>query len=167
MSLHPIEFQTFTPEVLDVFASRNALLTVGDRRECNTMTIGWCGLGRMWQLPACTVYVRPERYTYSFLERFDSFTVSVFSPEWKKQIAYCGSKSGRDVDKVKECGFTVDLGAGDAPYFREADWVLVCRKRYAQDLKPECCLDPRIAQWYVGMGWHRMYIGEIVEAYAR
>ena len=54
--------------------------------------------------------------------------------------ALCGGKSGRDVDKVKACGLTVRWGAGDAPFFDEAEWVLVCRKLYAQDMDPACVL---------------------------
>ena len=117
MELHPVDPQKLTPEIFSVFGTNNALLTAGDREKCNTMTIGWCGLGRMWNLPACTVYVRPERYTYQFMESHDYFTVSVLPAEKKGTVmAYCGTKSGRDVDKFRECGLTVRYGAGDAPY---------------------------------------------------
>ena len=77
MRLQPVDFQSMTPEVFRVFETQNALLTAGDRETCNTMTIGWCQLGRVWNLPVCTVYVRPERYTYEFMESHDYFTVSV------------------------------------------------------------------------------------------
>ena len=84
--------------------------------------------------------------------------------------ALCGSKSGRDVDKVKECGLTLCYGAGDAPFFDEAEWVLVCRKLYVQDHGP--CLraggggDPALLRAEQG-GWHRIYVGQVVEAYQK
>lgn len=166
MELHSVDPQKLTPEIFSVFGTNNALLTAGDREKCNTMTIGWCALGRMWNLPACTVYVRPERYTYQFMESHDYFTVSVPPAEKKGTVmAYCGTRSGRDVDKFKECGLTVRYGAGDAPYVAESQWVLVCKKLYAQDMGGEHLTDPAPEKFYQGEGWHRMYIGQVVEAY--
>lgn len=98
MKLHPVELERLTPEILHVFGRQPPLLTAGDKTGLNTMTIGWCQLGRLWNLPVCTVYVRPERYTYQFMESHDYFTVSILPEEAKKVTALCGSKSGRDVE---------------------------------------------------------------------
>ena len=103
MNLHPVDFRTLTPEVFQVFGTQNALLTAGDRNNCNTMTIGWCQMGRLWSIPVCTVYVRPERYTYQFMESHDYFTVSVLPLSHKQTtMQVCGTQSGRDIDKIKE-----------------------------------------------------------------
>ena len=61
MKLHPVELERLTPEILHVFGRQPPLLTAGDKTGLNTMTIGWCQLGRLWNLPVCTVYVRPGR----------------------------------------------------------------------------------------------------------
>lgn len=170
MKLHPVELNSLTPEIFRVFSSQPPLLTAGDRTACNTMTIGWCHLGTLWGRPSCTVYVRPERHTFGFMESSDYFTVSVLPEGEKKAITFCGTKSGRDVDKIAECGLTLAYGAGNAPYFEEAEWVLVCKKVYAQDMKPEFVTDgAHILPYYKeGQGgWHRMYIGEVVEAYSK
>ena len=90
--------------------------------------------GRAVGKPVATVYIRPQRYTLEFVEREDCFTLSFFGEEYRKALALCGSKSGRDVDKVKECGFTVAGAACGAPYFEEAGLVLVCKKAYWQDM---------------------------------
>ena len=59
-------------------------------------------------------------------------------------------------------------GAGNAPYFQEAELVLVCRKLYYQDIDPTHFLDQGIdGKWYPQKDYHRMYIGEIVEAYQK
>lgn len=165
--LQKLDAKTLTPAVFSVFGENHALLTAGDRAECNTMTIGWCGLGRIWQLPACTVYVRPERYTYSFLERHEFFTVCVLPARCREILDFCGTHSGRDTDKVRACSLHVQYGAMDAPFFAEANWALVCKKRYAQDLTPDCVTDPRVLRSYQQEGWHRMYIGEVVEVYGK
>ena len=115
MKLQPIDPKTLLTESLNVFDEQKALLTAGNQENCNTMTIGWAQLGTVWGVPICTVYVRPERYTYDFMEAQDYFTVSVLPAEHKKTtMAYCGTKSGRDVDKFKDCELTVAYGAGDA-----------------------------------------------------
>ena len=149
MKLHPVELERLTPEILHVFGRQPPLLTAGDKTGLNTMTIGWCQLGRLWNLPVCTVYVRPERYTYQFMESHDYFTVSILPEEANKVTALCG---------------------GDAPFFDEAEWVLVCRKLYAQDMDPACVLgEGEILPFYTpGQGgWHRIYVGQVVEAYQK
>lgn len=51
MKLHPVELERLTPEILHVFGRQPPLLTAGDKTGLNTMTIGWCQLGRLWNLP--------------------------------------------------------------------------------------------------------------------
>ena len=167
MKLHPVDPKTLAPEILGVFDTQFPLLTAGDKASCNTMTIGWCQLGRLWNTPVCTVYVRPERYTYQFMESQDYFTVSVLPADQKDILNTCGTKSGRDFDKIKECGLTLAYGAGDAPYFEEAEWVLVCKKLFVQDMNADCVADGEKVLPFYGEkgGWHRAYIGQVVEAY--
>ena len=165
-----IDPKTLDKNVFSAIGDQWMLITAGTADRCNTMTIGWCQAGRLWGLQTCTVYVRPERYTYQFMEEQAYFTVSVLSKDMKNAMALCGTKSGRDMDKIKECGLTVRTGAGGAPFFEEAELVLVCRTLYAQDLEPACVLpagEEKILPSYGAKGgWHRVYTGEIVEAYS-
>ena len=170
MRLHLTDSQAAVRELLPALGAENALLTAGTADRCNTMTIGWCQAGRLWGLQTCTVYVRPERYTYQFMEDQAYFTVSVLPKDMKNAMALCGTKSGRDMDKIKECGLTVRTGAGGAPFFEEAELVLVCRTLYVQDLDPACALpageEKVLPNYGAKGGWHRAYTGEIVEAYS-
>ena len=140
------------------------LVTAGTAEKCNTMTASWGGLGILWSKPVATCYIRPQRYTKEFLDREEYFTLSFFSEEYRKQLMLCGSKSGRDVDKVKECGFTVETAACGAPYFAEARLVLVCRKRFTQPMDPANIPEDVKASQYQANDFHTMYIGEIVDA---
>ena len=115
MKLHRLENIELTPEIFSVFRRQPPLLTAGDREKCNTMTIGWCQLGSLWSIPVCTVFVRPERYTYQFMEESRYFTVSVLPEEAKAITAYCGTKSGRDTDKIKDCGLTLRADIAPVP----------------------------------------------------
>ncbi len=151
--------------VFSAIGNQWMLITAGAGDRCNTMTASWGGLGVLWGKNVATVYIRPQRYTYEFMENGSWFTLSFFREEHRTALNLCGSRSGRDTDKIAACGFTVASGAGGAPYFEEAELVLVCKKLYWQDLDPAHFLDPDIDRAnYPGRDYHRMYIGEIVEA---
>ena len=80
------------------------LVTAGTKEKFNTMTASWGGIGWLWNKPVAFVFVRPERYTYEFIEKSDYLTLSFLGEANKKIHAVCGSKSGRDTDKVKATG---------------------------------------------------------------
>jgi flavin reductase (DIM6/NTAB) family NADH-FMN oxidoreductase RutF len=128
----------------------------------NTMTASWGGLGVLWERKVATCYIRPTRYTYSFMEQAAVFTLCFFEERYRKALTYCGTHSGRDTDKVTGAGLTAVQEAG-CIYFAEARLVLLCRKIYSQDIRPEHFLDPAIEGMYPQKDYHRMYIGEIVK----
>ena len=162
--LMPVDPKSLDFNVFSAIGDQWMLVTAGTAEHCNTMTASWGGLGVLWSAPAATCYIRPQRYTKEFIDREEYFTLSFFSEEYRKQLSLCGSKSGREVDKVKECGFTVKTARCGAPYFEEAEMVLVCRKRFVQPLDPEN-IPPEVREkWYPNRDYSIMYIGEIVEA---
>lgn len=161
-------FKQVDPKSLDinVFSTIDdqwMLITAGTAEKCNTMTASWGGLGILWNLPMATAYIRPQRYTKQFVDENEYFTLTFFSEDYRKQLALCGTKSGRDLDKVKECGFTVAAAKGGAPYFEEAELVLVCRKRMVMPMDPAAIPDEVKEKHYKG-DYHYIYWGEIVEA---
>jgi len=82
-------------------------------------------------------------------------------------LNFCGTHSGRDVDKVKETGLTPAFTGSGSVYFSEARLVIECAKIYSQDLDPSAFLDPKIAKNYPKKDYHRLYIGEIVTCMER
>ena len=158
--MRQLDPKTLTDNVFRLFDDRWTLITAGDRERCNTMTASWGGLGVLWNRPVATIYVRPQRYTYEFLEDKDCFTLSFFGEDQRENLAYCGSASGREEDKFAACGYHPAF-CGDAPYIAEAELVLVCRKIYWDDLEPEH-MDEIAAAFYKNHDYHRMYLGEIV-----
>ena len=162
--LHETDISALSCDVFTLFSKATPLLSAGDQQRLNTMVIGWGGLGTLWGKPVCTVYVRPQRYTYEFMERQDYFTVSVLDASHADALRICGTRSGRDIDKVKTCGLSVAFGEGDAPYFEEAELVFVCRKLYADDMRGEKFVDGTIdSACYPGKDYHRVYVGEVVQ----
>lgn len=162
--LEKIDPKAMPQNVFSLIGDQWMLVTAGTEGALNTMTASWGGLGVLWGKNVATCYIRPQRYTREFVEREAYFTLSFFGEEWRKALGLCGAKSGRDVDKVKECGFTPAAAACGAPYFEEAELVLVCKKLYCQDMDEGCFLDPAIVEkHYPGKDFHRMYVGEITE----
>ena len=123
----------FFDKSLSIFQSDWALVTAGNTGNYNTMTIGWGGLGTLWRKPVCTVYVKPCRYTHSFMDANDYFTVSFFENEHRSALSVLGTKSGRDCDKVAEVGFEA-VPCGESVTFKQAKTTLLCKKIYRQDL---------------------------------
>jgi flavin reductase (DIM6/NTAB) family NADH-FMN oxidoreductase RutF len=141
------------------------LLTSGDfaAGRFNTMTVGWGSLGVMWGRPFVQVVVRPTRYTYGFMEQYDTFTLCAFPEAYRQALQLLGTKSGRDGDKIAEAGLTpVASTQVAAPGFAEADLIVECRKMYWQDMDPAHFLDPTIDNHYAKKDYHRVYFGEVV-----
>jgi flavin reductase (DIM6/NTAB) family NADH-FMN oxidoreductase RutF len=140
------------------------LITAGDIKKFNTMTASWGGLGVLWKVNVCYIVIRPSRYTFEFMEKTDSFTLSFFEKRYREALKFCGRRSGRDVDKIKKTGLTPKEGKLGI-YFEEARLVMECKKMYYQDLIPKQFLDERIERNYGKTDYHRMYIGEVVKTY--
>ena len=140
-----------------------ALVTAGDRKKFNTMTISWGGVGIMWGKPVVFTFIRPQRYTFAFMENGDRYTMSFFDEKYRDALKFCGSKSGRDYDKVKETGLTPAFTENGSVYFEEAKLVLECKKMYAQNLNAESITDREsVDKWY-NNDFHKMYISEITK----
>lgn len=138
-----------------------ALLTAGNTDSFNTMTVSWGGIGELWNKDVCFIFVRPQRYTYEFIEKNDYFTLSFFGGEYKKELGICGSKSGRDIDKMAETGFA-PLDLGESVGIKQAKVNIVLKKLAYQDMKPEGFIDQSIMNNYGNNDFHRVYVGEIV-----
>jgi len=139
------------------------LITAGTMDKFNTMTASWGGMGVLWNKNVTFCFVRPQRYTRAFMDGGDVFTLSFFGPEYRDALVLCGTKSGRDVDKVKETGLTPAAAESGAVYFDEASLVVVCRKIYAQDIDPKGFFETELLKLYEESDYHRMYVGEILE----
>ena len=137
------------------------ILTGQSDRGFNSMTVSWGGAGVLWGRPSVFVFVRPQRYTYGFMNEGDRFSLSLMPAGCHKQIAVFGSRSGRDVDKYAASGHTAEAHDG-VRFCSGADTVFICRKVGAGDFTKDWILDKEIdAEDYPGGDYHRMFIGEI------
>lgn len=167
------DFRTIEPESIQdnpfkLVGADWMLITAGPIEAYNTMTASWGGMGVLWNKNVCWCVVRPVRYTYDFIEKAETFTLSFFDEKYREALKLCGTESGRDVDKAAKTGLTPVAGSlAGTTYFEQARLVLECKKIYTQDLDPKRFLDPVIERLYPEKDYHRMYFGEIEAVLSR
>ncbi|MFW6389945.1 MAG: flavin reductase family protein, partial [Halanaerobiales bacterium] len=142
-------------------------LTVKNNDKLNTMTIGWGTIGYIWGKPIFMVMVRKSRYTYEIIEKAEDFTVSL--PEngkMKNELGFCGTKSGRDFNKFKECQLTaVPSQKVKTPIIDECTLHFECDIIYKLDMDNVNNFDIINDKWYPDDNYHTLYFGEIVDSY--
>lgn len=164
MQREPISIQDFTCSPLDIWDRGWFLLSSGDfaAGDYNSMTVSYGSFGTMWNKPFAMVVVRPQRYTWQFLEKFDSFTLCAFPSECRKALEVLGAKSGRQIDKIHPAGLTpIAASMVASPAYDQAHLIVECRKIYFNDFDPRHFLADYIAPGY-NNDYHRMYFGEIL-----
>ena len=150
--------------VFSLIADDWFLLTAGTEKDgFNTMTASWGWLGELWNKKVNFVFVIPQSHTWNFTEKNQLYTMSFFEEEHRPALKYCGTHSGRDVDKMAETGLTPFQPMQGTVAFEQARLIMVCRKLYYQDLQPSQFLFDGIEELYPEKGYHRMYIGEVVK----
>jgi len=163
--LNVISVDQFHTSVFKLWDIDWLALTSGDFKEnqYNAMTVAWGSFGIMWNKPFVMVVVRPTRYTFKFINQFDTFSLCAFPDEFRNSLSILGSQSGRETDKVKAAGLTaIQLDRIAAPGYSEADLIFQCRRIYWDDLDPVKFLDPSIENHYEKKDYHRMIFGEVL-----
>jgi flavin reductase (DIM6/NTAB) family NADH-FMN oxidoreductase RutF len=143
------------------------LIIAGDIDKYNMMTASWGGFGILWEREVCFCFVRPTRYTYNFMEKENTFTICFFNEEHREVLNFCGTRSGKNINKMSYEKLTPQSGSMGNVYFEEANMIIECRKIYFQDINPGNFLDPEIENNYPVKDYHRLYIGEIVKGFNR
>ncbi len=148
------------------------LLTSGTMERHNTMTIGWGMVGIEWGKPIFVALVRKSRFTRELIDQTGEFTVNIPWDEFDPKIlGYCGSKSGRDVDKFAELGLTAVEGSRiSTPGIAQLPLTLECKVLHQQLQTLGADLDSSVAKYYPAneegqRDLHIMYFAEIVDAY--
>ncbi len=155
-----------TVKIVDLWDKQWFLLTSGTEDNFNMMTVSWGSIGCMWNKPFVQIVVRPQRYTYQFLENSDTFSLCAFPEQYRPALQLLGSKSGRHGDKLSLTDLTIKKSSKiSAPSYNEASLILECRKMYFQDMDPNGFLDETIQNNYPINDYHRVYYGEILAAF--
>lgn len=143
------------------------LITSGTDDKINVMTASWGGLGVLWEKPVSFCFINPTRYSINTMDEGDTYTISFYTEAYKDAMLYCGTKSGRDTDKIKGSGLTPIKTPSGATVFSEAWMILECKKIIAQPIQSESVIvKPSNNDWSKN-GYHKMYIGEILNVWVK
>lgn len=152
---------------LDIL-SKAAFLTTKSGNKINTMVIGWGTIGILWRLPVFNVVVRQNRFTYEQIEKSHEFTVTIPYVNLPQAVAVCGTKSGRNMDKLAACGLKTVKGQKIAtPVLDVPGMHFECKVMYGRLMGAENLNKALDELWYNKEpdDYHMFYFGEIVDSY--
>ena len=150
-----------------------ALVTAKADGEVNSMTIGWGTLGTEWAKPIFTVFVRQSRHTKTLLDKNGEFTINVplKGADVKEIMRVCGTKSGRDINKLEQLGLTLEEpDVISVPGIKELPITLECLVVYKQDQNLSLLDEDKRLRYYAPNtpndgDYHTAYYGEVLAAY--
>lgn len=124
--------------------------TADKEHNSNILTVAWTGTV-CTNPPMAYISVRPERYSYHMLKESGEFVINLTTKKLARATDYCGVRSGRDVDKWKECRLTKGRASSleYAPVIKESPVNIECRVKSVQEL-----------------GSHHMFLAEITAVQA-
>lgn len=163
------DFTLRLEDAMNYLHKQGAFLTVKSDETVNTMTISWGNIGFEWNRPIFTVLVRHSRYTHELLEKATEFTVSIpLNDKLNPALNYCGSKSGRDVDKFRECNLNLEAGKSVAtPIISDCELHYECKIVYKQEMDSDMLSQEIKNSSYKNGNYHTIYYGEIVACYTK
>lgn len=153
----------FSIKIFEAIGKDAFLLASGTLNHHNCMTVGWASLGFLWRRPVAFVFVRPQRYTYQFMEKYDFFSMNFFNSDYDDVLQLCGNNSGRDINKMQLEKITPVDFLQKVIYYKEAKVSIICKKIYFQDINPKNLLDKSVLSLYPLNDFHRIYYGEVIQ----
>lgn len=148
--------------------ARNGLFLVTGGNQPNVLTIGWGGLNFYWKKTMFVVPVRFSRFTHDLLEQMPEFTVCVpMASGLNDELAFCGTKSGRDVNKFEALGLTPQPSKTvRAPGIAQCGLIYECKVIYRQSLDPSGFTDLSVRHSAYAKGdFHTLFYGEVTACY--
>lgn len=143
------------------------LITAGNDSKFNMMTASWGGIGVLWGKPVAICFINPARYTYQIMESDSTYTLSFYTEAYRDALKYCGSNSGKNVDKVQGSGLTPITLPSGAKAFSEAWMILECKKMLGQQITADSVFDQKAKGDWSKSQFHKVYIGEILNVWVK
>ena len=137
--------QTWKPGNM-IYPLPAVMVSTADKKgNSNILTVAWTGTV-CTNPPMAYISVRPERYSYHMIKESGEFVINLTTKKLIRATDYCGVRSGRNVDKWKECRLTKSSAKSlkYAPVIEEAPVNIECKVKSIQEL-----------------GSHHMFLAEV------
>ena len=156
---------------------KGILMTTKNGDFVNSMVIGCGHIGIEWGRPIFVAYVRESRHTKTMVQNHGEFTVNVPMGEFDSEIIrICGTKSGRDMNKIEELGLHLEEPMSvSVPGIRELPLTLECKVLYKQQQDLSAIPQKILDRYYPveddtqhpgsDRDYHICYYGQILKAY--
>src|SRR3989304_6803885 len=136
-----------TPERL--YPNPVVMVSCSNKNRDNIITLAWVGTVCS-NPPMISISIRPSRYSHEIISISKEFVINIPDEKMIKACDFCGTKSGRDIDKFKELNLTKEKGfIVNAPLIKECPINIECKVREI-----------------IHLGTHDMFIGEVVSVNA-
>jgi flavin reductase (DIM6/NTAB) family NADH-FMN oxidoreductase RutF len=148
------------------------VITAGKESHFNSMAASWGGVGILFNKPVTWCMLRANRYTFEIIKNEHTYTLSYFPEEYKEQVLFFGSKSGRNSDKMKETTLTpVQTPSGNMTY-KEARLTLECKLTEVTAVNPDDFYNQEDKDFIAGgfeeaKEYHRLVFGEITNVWIK
>jgi flavin reductase (DIM6/NTAB) family NADH-FMN oxidoreductase RutF len=164
--MQKLDYLRTAERIMNQISGQGAFLVVKSQDKMNMMTIGWSLIGYLWRKPMMMVVVRDSRHTFGIIEKADSFTVNVPSDKMAKELEFCGTKSGRNLNKFEECNLkTLKAQKIESPILDIPGIHFECKIAYKSKMSPQF-LSAEYDYLYPTKDYHTMYFGEILACYS-
>ena len=157
----------YVDETVAQLRAGGVFLAASDGTKTNIMTIGWGSLGVMWSQPVFVAPVRHSRYSHGLIVKNGEFTVCVpGAGQMKDELIFCGTKSGRDVDKAAELGLTLlDSDLIRTKLIDRCSVSYECKVIGSMEMDPAAVDSGLFAQFYPQPDLHTLFYGRIMAAH--
>jgi len=148
------------------------VITAGDELHYNSMTASYGGWGQLFDNPVTWCFLRANRYTLEVMKECHTYTMSYFDDEYKEQVLFFGSKTGKDTDKMKETTLTmVQTPSGNTSY-KEARLIIECELMEITSVKPDDFYSQKGKDFVIegyndAKDYHKLVFGNITNVWVR
>lgn len=146
---------------------KGAFLTTHDNGKTNTMTIGWGSFGFEWGIPVAEVMVRESRFSKDAIDKNLEFTLTFpYDENMKQALAFCGSHSGRDTDKISKCNLDlIKAKIVETPVVACNGLVFECKVIAKTEMTSGSTSTDVLDKWYKNGDLHTFYYASIEDCY--
>lgn len=114
----------------------------------NVFTVAWTGT-ICTKPPMLSISIRPERLSYDYIKETMEFTVNLPTRRLTRETDFCGVRSGKNIDKIKEMNFTLKPGKEVvSSYIEECPINIECK---VKDIIP--------------LGTHDLFLAEVLTSH--
>lgn len=169
MSFKKIDITMINENTINLFKKDTPIVVCGNIEHHNGLTVAWGSLGCLWRKSIATIYIKPTRYSFEFMNNCEYFSIMWFDENQRPKINQVfGTMSGRDVDKESMCQLS-SFELDHAVAYQEAKMIIVCKKIYQNELVSKQIIDEEIKNLplYQDNLYHHEYIGEIIGCYLK